>query len=208
MEEDPKGVETPEVQPAPVVQPEEVVDYKAELEKAQKDRDNYKQGLLDAKDILKGKGVITDPEDIAKIVDEKVKEGISQFTLNFSKSTVDSTLASLSSSEDERKLIQYHYENSIVKSGLDPQSVRNDLENAKLLANKKALFKEAQEMKIALNHKQGISTTGQGSGHSADPTLKSPESFFSKEQIADLKKRGWSDDKIAHAKELMLKKKD
>lgn len=207
MEENPEGVKVPEVQPAPAEQPVEVVDYKSELEKVTAERDNYKQGMLGAKEILKGKGIITDPEDIAKIVDEKVREGISLFTSNFSKSTVESTLASLSSTEDEKKLIQFHYENSIVKSGLDPQSVRNDLENAKLLANKKALFKEAQELKIALNNKQGISTAPHGSSQ-ADPTDKNPDSFFSKEQIDTLKKKGWSDEKIAYAKGLMLKKKE
>lgn len=206
MEEKEKGVKEV-VLPAPVEQEvEEVqIDYKAELEKAVEEKNNYKKGMLDAKEILKGKGIVTDPEEIAKMVDARVEEKMNAFTTNFSKSVVESTLDSLANSEEEKKLIQYHYENSIVKSGLDPQSVRNDLENSKLLANKKAFFKESAEMKIALANKSGMGNMGSGSNQELPPT---PETTLTVEQLASLKARGWDDKKIEQFKKNLNKSKD
>ncbi len=206
MEPEKEGVEATEVQPAPVEQEAEVViDYKAELEKEKQEKENYKKGMLDAKEMLKGRGIISDPEELARIIDARVDEKVSTLTSNLSKSTIESTLESLASSESEKELIKFHYENSIVKSGIDPQSVRNDLENAKLLANKKAIFKESSEMKIALTHKQGIKSAPIGS--SSEPDI-SVETVLSKEQINELKKKGWSDSKIDVLKQNLQKAKD
>ncbi len=206
MDDENKGVEAI-VPKAPEEQnQEQVVDYKAELEKVTTERDNYKQGMLDAKDILKGKGIVTDPEEIGKLIDEKVNEKISLFTANISKSTVESTLESLAGSEDEKKLIQFHYDNSIVKSGLDPVSVRNDLENAKLLANKKAFFKESSELKIALNNKVGITQLGVGANQESPSVV---DTVLSKEQIDYLRKvRGFNDDQIEKFKKNLIKSKE
>lgn len=204
MEPEKEGVEVEESQ-APEIQ-EEVVDYSAELEKVKGERDNYKQGMLDAKDILKGKGIVTDPDDIKKLIDDGVNERLSQFTSNFAKSTVESTLTDLSSSDAEKELIRFHYENSVIKSGLDPASVRNDLENAKLLANKKTFFKEAKEMKIAMSHKANMSPTPMGSSQES-PEIKN-DSFFTSEQIATLRKKGFDDKKIEALKINMAKQKE
>lgn len=202
MDEKPEGVKE-EGSQAPGNQEGQVVDHAAELEKLKTERDNYKQGMLDAKDILKGKGVVTDPEDIAKLVDAKVEERLSIFTTNFAKSTVESTLSEISSSDAEKELIKFHYDNSIIKSGLDPASVKNDLENAKLLANKKTFFKQTKEMEIALQNKANMSSAGQGS--SQEGVDIKTDNFFTAAQLLDLKKRGFDDKKIELLKKNMTK---
>lgn len=58
----------------------------------------------------------------------------------------------------------------------------------------KKLAKDNKELALALANKQGFVSAGQGAGESANSETK--REYFSKDQLADLKKRGWSDEKI------------
>lgn len=68
----------------------------------------------------------------------------------------------------------------------------------------KAVLKRNKELELALkNRGQITSTSAQGSNQ--DKLEVKTDSYFSTEQINDLKKRGWDDKKIEAAKQNMLK---
>jgi len=134
---------------------EEQIDYKAELEKIKKERDQYKEGLLIAKKKLKG----SDYEDVDSIVEEKLNSFKNELISNNVKSIVNS----ITSDENEKALIMEHYNSSINKTGTSLDAIKNDLENAKLIANKSKLFKENTFLKEALVAKSAYSSNGVGS---------------------------------------------
>jgi hypothetical protein len=191
-----KGVEN-----ASTTQEEGVVDYKAELEaqlkKVSLERDNYKKGLLIAKGKVEDDNYEMDKtvdtaaieSRIDALVEAKIEERLSTIKTSLTKNVVSNTLSELSNNEDERALIKYHYENSIIKSGLDPDAIRSDMENAKMIANKKSYFRTTKEMATALQNKSQVS--GAGVGASADKNIIEPQ-FLSAEIIAKLKERGFS----------------
>lgn len=136
-------------------QPEEV-DYKELLEKLTKERDNYKEGLLSLKKRIKEGG---NDVDVSDLVEEKLNE----FKKEITKTTFEELLEKTSDDEDERALILYHYENSIKQTGFDKKSIASDLETAQLLANRKKIEKENNEMKLSLKNKSQITNSGVGS---------------------------------------------
>jgi hypothetical protein len=71
----------------------------------------------------------------------------------------------------------------------------------------KASAKKIKELTLALKNRGQISTTS-GQGSNEDRQEVKTDKYFSPEQIADLKKRGWSDEKIETAKKNMIKGAD
>ena len=61
------------------------------------------------------------------------------------------------------------------------------------------LARENKELKLALTNKVSVANAGAGGG--VNENSESKVSYWSPEQIADLKKRGWSDDKIKKAEQ-------
>ena len=176
------------------------IDYKAELEKVSKDRDNYKEGLLVAKDKLKKKGSSVDPEEIAKIVKETMKEEIGSLHSLITGNTLESALSKLTDNPAKKDLIKFHYENSIIKTG----SIDEDLENALLIADKKTILKQTKELAIAAQNRSQIGNSSMGSNSKSGVIKK----FFKDEQIADLKKRGFTDKMIENLQNNMAKTKN
>lgn len=200
-----EGVETS--QQAPTDEAVEV-DYASlleELERTQRDRDNYKKGMLKAKGKLQDEDEpeIERPDvDIDKLVEEKLNQKLSALQGNFTKNIVQNTLADISQNTSEQKLIQWYYDNKIVKSGMDAESVRNDLEDCKAMVNKKKVLQTQNELKVALRNKSQISALP-NSGVSEKAPVKSQ--FFSSEQLSHFKKLGWNEEKIKKAEENMRK---
>jgi hypothetical protein len=155
------------------------IDYKAELERIQAERDNYKQGLLNAKDKLKQlkKGQsddededIDDDDEINTRVNKIVEEKLEGLKKDVNSATVETILDSISVNSDEKELIRFHYENSIKQSGSSANDIRNDLENARLVANRKKLLAENTALKDALLANGSMTSAGAGSG-SIRPSL-------------------------------------
>lgn len=189
------------------------VDYKAELEKVKVERDNYKQGMLNAKDQLKKKGIkkqevegeeddSEDSEDIKAQVAEIVDAKLSDIKKTIDLNSFDSLIGSYSDNPDEQELIRYHFENSVGTVG----TLRERIENAQLIANKKKFLKESSEMRRALENKSGISRNATAGGGNQD-VEKGTKDFFSPEQIAHFKKRGFTDAQIEQVKANYLKNK-
>ena len=167
----------------------------AENERIARDRDNYRAiGLA-----KKGKGKAEDgvqdddskDEDasvdaIAEKVAEKLLPTIQRQTAS---DTIQSVLNELSSDPNEQKLIMYHFENSVGSNG----NIRGRLENAKLIANKKAILKTNQELKVALHNRSQLGNTGQGASTEQG---KQGDTYFTPDQLAFFKKRGLDPEKV------------
>lgn len=180
------------------------IDYKAELERLTLERDNYKTGMLNAKDLLKkSREKKTEDEDkeeeddIESKINAIVESKVSAIKSDLEKSTVDSLIGEYSNDADEQALIKYHLENSVAQSG----SLRDRIENAKLIANKSALTKERDELAFALKAKSGVSRSSTASGGNQD-VEKGKKEIFSPEVIEAIKKRGLDPEKV---KETYLK---
>ena len=183
------------------------VDYEAELKAAlareavtASERDNYKKGLLMDKGKIPNDGTLDDikkqakgePQvDIQEIIRKTVLETASTLV---QKPTLDAMLREMSSNPQERDLIKYHYEHSIVKGGLDESSVRADIEKAYAIANGKKLRKTVSEMQVAMQNRDQISNMP--SGGSQDTAKEVKNSPWTADQLAEFKKRGVNPDKV------------
>lgn len=96
--------------------------------------------------------------------------------------------------EAKQKLIKFHFENSVGLNG----TLRERLENALLIADKKTILKTHKEMAVALQNRQGLSNTGQGSSTEG---VEVADNLLSKEQLNSLKAKGWDEKKIQRFKD-------
>ena len=137
----------------------EKVDYAAELQKAQTRISQAEHTIVE----LRRKKEPEDQNVDEDVVDKKIDERFSSLQQQLASTAIASTLASLSSDPDERKLIMFHYQNSIKPTGITPDAILADLENAQVLANRRKLIRENSEIKravIAKNNSQGAGSRG------------------------------------------------
>jgi len=160
------------------------VDYKDELNRLQEERDNYKQGMLNAKQEnkeLKGQvntdGVTTLDEDlvdesfeerIANRVAETLKEEQRNWQHDRLKDETEELIDSYSSSDEEKELIKYHLENTVKVTGSDRRSREEAIQNAKLLANRRKIERDNEELREALKVRSRINTMRSVSGSRAN----------------------------------------
>lgn len=194
---------------------EQGIDYTAELEalkaaneKLETEKENYKRGMLLAKKENKstddyGFKQPVDEESLDSIIDAKVAEKVAAVSESLAKPTIDQMIVSMSDNQAERDLIKYHYEKSIQHHGVDIDSIQSDLENAKVIANKKAISSKMKEMAIALNNKSQISNEGMGNDVQQGKEIN--KDYFTAEQLAELKRIGVDPNKV---KENILKNKN
>ena len=162
-----------EAQPAPVVEGETTqeskpeIDYAAELEKAQSKLEKAGNTIEKIKKENKELKIDDDEyivyhEEIDKQVEAKVAETMNSVRTDLASDTIESTLESLSANVDERALIKHHYENSLKQTGFSRQAIMQDLQNARLLANRQTLSKENTELKAALTAKASTGNSSRG----------------------------------------------
>lgn len=178
MEDTTKTVEA-KIEPA-VVQQEP--NYKALLEKANEEKENYKKGLLKAK---KGEVNLDEDnmEDLATRVAAKLSPDLKTSLVSITaKNDLDTKVANLTSNKDEQELIRYHFEFSTAGEDVDAR-----LQNAYAIANKDRIARKAQEMQVAKT--SGI-TTSSSMGSSTESTLPKPtDDTFTPEQLKWLEQR-------------------
>lgn len=87
---------------------------------------------------------------------------------------VEDILSEISSDEDERKLIRHIYDNSLVKGGYTRAAIRDDLANAKLLANRDAIVRSNKELAEALKSKAAVQTVRASSSAYRPATSNEP----------------------------------
>lgn len=178
MTEEEKAVKT-EVQPAAT---EQTPDYKALLEKANEEKENYKKGLLKAK---KGEIELDEEkmDDLATRVAAKITPDLkSSLVSTVAKNDLDSKLDKLTTNKDEQELIRYHFEYSTAGEDIDAR-----LQNAYAITNQDLIKRKAQEIQLAQTHKTTTSTSMGSSSESGIQTTK--DDYFTPDQIKDLEKR-------------------
>lgn len=179
MEIQEQTVETT-VQPAVA---EQTLDYKALLEKAEVERDNYKTGLLKAKGKLPQDPMTEeDKEDLATRVAAKLAPDLkSSLVSTVAKNDIDSKLDKMTANKDEQELIRYHFEYSTAGEDIDSR-----LQNAYAITNKDLIARKAQEINLAKSKQ----TTSSSMGSGTESTLPVPkDDFFTPEQLKDLEAR-------------------
>lgn len=138
------------------------VDYKAELEREKNLREKAEKKIVKLKKAQKRNDEDSGEEsDSPDNLVEKVAERIRQEN---SKELIDEILEEISSNSNERDLIEFIYENKIVKSGFTRKSIAEDLTAAKILANRKKIERENKELNHALKIKSTLNTSPQFSG--------------------------------------------
>ncbi len=157
-------------------QGDEGIDYAAELEKVQ---DQLKQAEYTIVDLRQKKGGKKENESQSTdedVVDKKIDERMSSIQQQLASTAIASALGSLSDDADERKLILFHYNNSIKTTGITPEAILSDLENAKTLANKRKILRENAEIKRTIITKNSMGSGGRGSNQdkkeAEQPTVK------------------------------------
>lgn len=184
MSEETKGVEVaPEIAPSQeTAQGEELkttepvsnsVDYDAVVAQLTEERDNYKQGMLNAK--AKNKELketqetvapepVVDLDEVAEKAAQIAREQVESFKSELTADTLEEALIQSSDSPGVRKVIRYHYENSLNKSGHSRGAILADVKKAAILANNNLATRENEELKEALKAKNSTTSAPQFSG--------------------------------------------
>lgn len=208
METPEKVLETPktETPPAPVEkveQPTPEVDYKAELERVQGQLKKAEHAIIKAKQSKKEEPIEEQEEDelpdVDDVVDKAVQKGLSKIHSDLADDTIDDTLDNLASDADERKLIKFHYENSIVRSGISRASIKEDMRKAKLLANAPRYERENKELEETVRAKTTtVKTAAPGSGGGSQPE-EDMRKHFTARDWSFMQQRGWNKEQIRKA---------
>ncbi len=141
------------------------VDYAGEFQRVSTQLQQAEHNIVELrrenKDLKKGKSEDQDDDDSDE-VDKKIDQRFSRLEQQLAGNSVAATLAGLSSNPDERKLILFHYENSIKKSGLSTDAILSDLEKAQALANQKRILRENAEIRRTIQTRQNVSNNNRG----------------------------------------------
>ncbi len=105
-----------------------------------------------------------DFESVKKELQDAAREEIEKFKLEQSADSFEEILATFSSDGEEKQKIRSAYEGSVMKTGFDKASIRTDLENAYLIANKPKVEKTLGELRQAAISKN-TQSAGSASGH-------------------------------------------
>ena len=154
----------PEVQEEELKQESEAPkdEYEAELARITGERDNYKEGMLIAKEKNKElKKPEETKEEIETRIESKIEAKFASLKEDSVSDSIEDALEAVSSSESEKKLILHHYKR-LEKSGYSKTNILDDIEDAKLLANKKSIIKENSELRESLKARQSIGNAGLG----------------------------------------------
>lgn len=181
MEKDNEAVKETEQSAAVVQEP----DYKALLEKAEAEKENYKTGLLKAKGKLPQDPLELDEEkmdDLASRVAAKITPDLkSSLISTVAKNDIDSKLEKLTDNKDKQELIRYHFEYSTIGDDIDSR-----LANAQAIADKDLIAKKATEIQLA---KPKVTSSSSMGSSSASGASSAQDDYFTPEQIKDLQKR-------------------
>lgn len=164
------------------------MDYKAELEKA-------KAILAHKEDIIKKEKQKNreleekEPEIDFEQLDERIKSAVESQVDGFKKSFVSDAISDeidrLSSSPEEAELIRFHLEHSVKLSGTTKREVRETVEAAKLIANKKKIMSTNRELGEALRAKATTRTTADTAGEKAGIGNNEPNYTVEEKKILD-----------------------
>jgi len=174
---------------------EKHIDFKAELEREKRRRQQAEYVIEQEKrrrKELERERPELDEESIRNIIQEEMRREMSSLKRDLDRSRVEQMIESIASSEDEANLIKYHYENTINPTG----NIKEDVENARVLANKKRFEHQISEIKRAEESKKNL---GSGIGAGQKPSEKAQEPKLTEFERKTLKRLNakWDPEKEA-----------
>lgn len=186
---------------------EPIIDYKAKYEEEQTKLKKAEFTLYKKNKAAKAKVQepveeedveVEDDYDTAQDVDVKtlVQQEVDARMGAMHEDVYESTLTQLTNNPDERKLIDFIYNNRITKSGVTRSAIQKDLADAQLLANAQKYRKTASEMGEALKAQRAKGGTSTGTNLDKPQPVQDLSRLFSKADYDFMKKKGWSDAKI------------
>jgi len=159
------------------------IDYKELYEEEEKKRIKAENTIIKNKRKEKEETGIEDTTDYDNTneVKEIIRTETKKIREDMVGDTIDTLGEKLCSNEDERKLVMFHYDNSIVQSGSSRKDILKDLKRAKLIANEKLILAENSELKTSLAAKNTLGITGIGSNQ-VRPNVKEKIELNSEEK--------------------------
>lgn len=171
------------------------IDHKAEIQKIKKQLGQAEHTIEKLKE---DKKETKDNTDVSGVTEDKLREMLQESNSNLKRdlnqAQFESELDSISSNEDEKEHISLIYKHRIVPTG----NVREDLENAKIIANKARIIQTNEELLRSLSSKGNKgdgSTAGQKTQNKVAPQLTPEEQKLAKsfgltaEQIVKAKQK-------------------
>lgn len=159
-------VESKKTEPEAPVTESVTPDYKALFEAEQAKLARAEEAVVKAKKQIKKKVIEEEtPENpdiedrVAQLVQAELAGFKTQVKTELISSEVDNLLLEVSSNPDERALIKHFYDNRLQKSGFSREEIREDLINAKIIANRDTILKTNQELAHAMKSKATTQTS-------------------------------------------------
>jgi hypothetical protein len=178
---------------------QELADAKKSLADKEKELGQAQFTIVDLKKKKEPASPAAQEVDIEAIEEKALsisREEIEKFKVEQSKDTFEDILATFKGTPEEKEKIKTAYNTQIVKTGFNRESIRQDLENAFILANKpkfETTIKELQATAISKGTQSGASASSQEIDKKEEPNLSDAEKAWVKTTAA---KRGISEDAV------------
>lgn len=211
----PEPVVTPTPEAAPTAPSEEKLDYQALYErekeklakaeftlykKNKESRAKRTQGEPVAEEFTSEAEPVVDHEKIKKMVEEEAYSLLEAQRAKDAEDIIEEEMRSLTSNEDEQRLVRLMYDNRLTKTGYSRLAIRDDLKQAWFLANRPKFLKEQQELVKTATQKQTVTSTPLGASvEKASQPTDDLSKHFSGYDWNWMKRRGWSDEMIKKA---------
>ncbi len=175
------------------------IDYDKELqeevekfEHAEKNREGYQKRKA------KTEGETEEIPDIQAQVEAAIAKALPQIVPKLQSTMAEDVMEGLLNEYSggdpaKRKLLLWNFENKVSANG----TMRERMENALLITDKKAIQKKQTEMATALKNRAGLGASGMGSSTEGQQVA---DNILSTDQLRDLKTKGWDDKKIERFK--------
>lgn len=176
------------------------------LEQAEYALYKKKKAEKTARRIEEGETGVIDADAVKQQVEEHFLAMAIAREEKMSEDVIEEELNNLSSNPDERKLIRLKYDNQINKTGFSRLAIRQDLDDAKFLANKSRYQKEKTELMQSAISKATITNSGGGTNLDRPTQTEDLSKQFTKQDWEFMQRRHFTPEQIkAVAQEKKLK---
>lgn len=191
---EPNTIEAEPGSPSEPIEPINNPDYKLELDAERKRREQAEYAL---KELRKKKSEeLMAGLDLDDRIAKEVEKATATLREEVGRTTLHSSIQKIASSPEEAELILHHYSHSIRQSG----SLLDDLENAKLLANKPRILKENEELRRTLQTPSISKAPSSGAGQKVEEKVTPELTPFEKQLLERGKKHGLTAEALIKAR--------
>lgn len=136
-------------------------------DKSDRDKENYKAGMLSYKGQLKAikrEGVEDEPQELDEKITAGIAKALSPVVEALQGNKLDQILSSVVADPAKREYVKSLYQSRIQKTGNSDEAIRLDLEAAVALADSSKFAKENAELKRMNDNKIYVPPVGGGAG--------------------------------------------